>query len=88
MKAEIVAQIKNQIEYLKSNRDWLVIDADTHASSYEDLAKKFKDKMMRTPNYYQGRPINGKDLMREMDVTKVDMALVWQNPATTVYSDD
>ena len=65
-------------DYLEQNQDRLVIDADAHAT---DL------KAPREPAYYHGRPISAEDLVCEMDMAHVDMALIWQNPLATVYTD-
>ncbi len=67
--------------YLRENGDRLTIDADTHGT---DVALY----PARSEGYYHGRPLALPELEAEMDAAGVDMALVWQNPAATVYPGD
>ncbi|NJK98053.1 MAG: amidohydrolase family protein [Bacteroidales bacterium] len=47
-----------------------------------------KKQLASQPDYYHGRPVSAEDLMDEMNMAGVDMALIWQNPAATVYKND
>lgn len=85
MKEEIKNSINQKIHFLKQNKDKLVIDADTHISDIENLDKVLKKQYLSTPNYYHGKPISAEDLLCEMKMAAVDMCLIWQNPAATVY---
>ena len=42
--------------------------------------------MRQLPIITMAVPISAEDAILEMDMAGVDMALAWQNPATTVYS--
>lgn len=88
MKENIVAIINKRLTYLEQNKDSLIVDADTHPSALGHLSKKALDLYNSTPNYYQGRPITAEGLLTEMEQAGVNMALSWQNPAVTVYSND
>lgn len=81
-------RIKQQMAYLERHKDHLVIDADTHPTDTARLPRALRQPYEATPNYYHGRPISREDLLREMAMAQVDMALIWQNPAATQYTDD
>src|SRR5438105_4071427 len=72
-------------ERLEINAGRLVIDADIHITDVDSLRGTQRRRYENTPDYYHGRPISAEDAIREMDMAEVDMALAWQNPATTVY---
>ena len=82
-----LARIRARLDWLRENRDSLVIDAHVHPSDREvlpaDHAARIED-----PNYYHGRPLLGENLIAKMDQAGVDMALCWQNPAVLAYGDD
>ena len=82
------AQIKERISFLEKNINCLVIDADTHLTDMEHLHEAIAQQVNSSPDYYQGRPIGQSQLMAEMKQAGVDMCLIWQNPASTVYSRD
>lgn len=88
MKSSAKKRIENQLTYLKENRGKLVIDADTHLTDIDNLDSTLKEKMLASPDYYQGRPIDAGDLIKEMKLADVDMCLIWQNPAATIYGED
>ena len=88
MENSILERIKTQLDYLKSNRNNLVIDADTHITDVENLPAVLQEKYRSAKNYYHGRPISAGDLIAEMKMAGVDMSLVWQNPSSTVYEKD
>lgn len=83
-KNRIIAQ-KN---YLEKNRNKLVIDADTHATDTLNMHPELRKQLRAEENYYHGRPVSAEDLITEMDMAGVDMALIWQNPAATLYGFD
>ena len=85
MKKEIIDKNKRLVGFLKKNKQHLVIDADTHISNLSALSNSLSQKLGSTPNYYQGRPISAEDLLAEMEMSDVNMSLVWQNPAATTY---
>lgn len=66
----------------------LTIDADAHATDISCLDPSIRAEYETSEHYYHGRPVSSEELIDEMDVADVDVALIWQNPSTTVYSDD
>lgn len=88
MNTKIVKQIEKRVEYLSSNKDNLVIDADTHITDTNNLSGEILEKFNSNENYYQGRPVSAEDLIAEMNMAKVDMSVCWQNPASTIYKSD
>jgi predicted TIM-barrel fold metal-dependent hydrolase len=78
-------RLEKQVEYLSSNRGTLVIDADTHATDTANMHPEFRKALDTTPDYYHGRPVSAEELIAEMDMAGVDMGLIWQNPAATLY---
>jgi predicted TIM-barrel fold metal-dependent hydrolase len=88
MKAIAKQRIEQQLQFFKNNADNLIVDADTHLTNIEKTEPIILEKLHATPNYYQGRPIDANDLLREMNMSGVNMSLVWQNPAATVYVED
>jgi predicted TIM-barrel fold metal-dependent hydrolase len=85
MENHILERIGNQLEFLKNNKNNLVIDADTHITDLGCLPDALLEKYRKSPNYYHGKPISAQDLLSEMSMAGVDMSLVWQNPAATPY---
>jgi predicted TIM-barrel fold metal-dependent hydrolase len=71
--------------HLETHAGQLVVDADTHITDVDSLHALPRHRYETTPDYYHGRPISAEDAILEMDMAGVDMALAWQNPATTVY---
>lgn len=90
MKPGIKAQqrILRQLAFLEENRDKMVIDADTHATDTSSLYYELMRRYSSEANYYHGRPVSAEDLLAEMKMAEVDMALIWQNPAATPYWED
>jgi predicted TIM-barrel fold metal-dependent hydrolase len=88
MIAEAKTRIEQQLDFLKHNKNTLVIDADTHISNIENMPEPLLRKYLKTDNYYHGKPISAEDLIAEMRMASVDMSLVWQNPAVTVFGND
>jgi len=80
--------MKDRCAYLEANCSNLIIDADTHLTDLNSLTGKIKAAFEATPNYYHGRPIGHEEILREMKMADIDMALSWQNPAATPYSGD
>jgi predicted TIM-barrel fold metal-dependent hydrolase len=85
MNGRIVRHIEKLLSFLSERKDNLVIDADAHITDLTLLSEQHHQKYVTTPNYYHGRPISAEDLLAEMKMADVDMSLIWQNPATTVY---
>jgi hypothetical protein len=88
MNEETKTQIIKRVSFLKRNKNNLVIDADTHLTDMDHLHEAIALKVISTPDYYHGRPIGHHELLAEMKQAGVDMCLVWQNPAATVYGQD
>jgi predicted TIM-barrel fold metal-dependent hydrolase len=63
----------------------LVCDADTHISDMSSLPEALVKRMSQNPDYFHGKPIGSAELLAEMDVAGVDVSLIWQNPAATMY---
>ncbi len=80
--------IARRLRHLQSVRDRVVIDADTHPSSPALYSDALRRRLADDPNYFHGRPISCEELLRDMDHAGVNMALCWQNPAVTDYTDD
>lgn len=81
-------RIKRQLEFLKKNKNNLVIDADTHITDLDRLSQPLLKMYSQSENYYHGKPISAQDLLLEMEMAGIDMSLVWQNPAATQYQKD
>jgi len=88
MNEKLISEMLNRISYLEKNKNHLVIDADTHLTDMDHLYEAIAQQLISTPNYYHGRPIGHRELLAEMKQAGVDMCLVWQNPAATIYSQD
>lgn len=85
MNQSTLNRITRQLDYLKTNRERLVADADTHITDFAGMTTPMLKKYQSTDNLYQGRPISAEDLLVEMNMAGVDVCLCWQNPATTPY---
>jgi predicted TIM-barrel fold metal-dependent hydrolase len=81
-------RLTDQMDYLVNHSNRLIIDADTHATDTAGLEDVFREAIQGSPDYYHGRPVSAEELIKEMDMAGVDMALIWQNPATTLYGTD
>ena len=77
-----------QMAFLQENRYNLVIDGDTHATDTKFMHPELIKQLHSEPNYYHGRPVSAEELIEEMNMAFVDMALIWQNPAATCYGND
>jgi len=77
--------ILNQRDYLKFRKDELVIDTDTHITHPLLIGAQVKSKLKTFTGYFQGMPVSAEQLINEMDINGVDMALTWQNPACIDY---
>lgn len=88
MNDHTLKRIQFQLDYLKDHRDSLVIDTDTHPTDLNILSGAILERYQATSNYYHGRPISTEELILEMDLAGVDMALSWQNPAAITYTTD
>ncbi len=65
-----------------------VIDADTHIADIRRAPEDTRGRYTRCFEYFHGRPNSAEDLIAEMDLSGVHMALSWQDPASTVYEGD
>jgi len=88
MTPNAIASLRRLVAFLERNQGRLVIDADTHATDLASLRGAELERYESDPGYYHGRPVSAEDLLREMDLASVDMALIWQNPACTCYTGD
>jgi predicted TIM-barrel fold metal-dependent hydrolase len=80
--------IEKLIRFLEEHRDRLIIDADTHATDLRQLDDALRWRCEASPDYFQGRPTSAEDLLAEMRMAHIDMALIWQNPSATRYFDE
>jgi predicted TIM-barrel fold metal-dependent hydrolase len=87
MDSKAAETLRRLAEYLDENAAKLVIDADTHVTDVAGLTGRAREQYEAANGYYHGRPVSAGDLIREMDGAEIDMALIWQNPATTAYTD-
>jgi predicted TIM-barrel fold metal-dependent hydrolase len=74
-----IDRIQRLLRFLDSNERTLVVDADVHATDTQRLPRRPVD------SYYHGRPVSAEDVIAEMDLAGVQMANIWQNPASTHY---
>ncbi|WP_157638216.1 amidohydrolase family protein [Flexithrix dorotheae] len=88
MKKDVIDRIKQQLEFITTHKNQLVIDTDCHPTDLSLLKGEILEKYQSTPNYYHGRLISTEELLSEMKMAEVDMALCWQNPAAIAYTDD
>lgn len=88
MSPEAACGLEQLAAYLEQHQSTLTIDADTHATDTAALTGALRERYERTTGYYHGRPVSAEDLLAEMEMAGVDMALIWQNPAATPYTDD
>ncbi|MFN3685404.1 amidohydrolase family protein [Salinarimonas sp.] len=80
--------VERRLAHLAAVQQSVTIDADTHPSDPDAYSPELAERLARDPNYWQGRPIGGEELLRDLDQAGIDMALAWQNPAVTVYGAD
>jgi len=88
MTPEALGSLRRLASFLEENQGRLVIDADTHATDLASLTGPARQRYESEPGYYHGRPVSAEDLLREMEMAKVDVALIWQNPAATADTND
>ncbi len=74
--------------FLEARRGRIVIDADVHLSDEVALPAGIRQGLAASPHYFHGKPLSIEQLLAEMDLSEVDMALAWQNPAATHYPGD
>lgn len=82
-----VGEWRRWSERFLSRTGW-VIDADCHVTDLRKLSGAIATRYESTADYYHGRPMSAEELVAEMDMAGVDLALIWQNPAATVYTKD
>lgn len=83
MTDELAAQIASRLAFLDEEKDRLILDADTHISNPQSYSDETKARLSTSENYYHGRPISAEELLQEMALAEIDMALAWQNPSVT-----
>jgi len=88
MHPEAAAGLAALAERLETGGAYLAIDADTHISDLAALPESERRRHDADGGYYHGRAISAEELIAEMDLAGVDMALVWQNPSATAYGAD
>ncbi len=82
------AHVRQRLDHLQALRDRIVMDGDTHPTSPALVPPAMRARMEAEPGYFHTRPITGEELLAELDMSGVDMALSWQNPAATPYGDN
>ena len=82
---EIKIEIARRLSFLESHRNHLCVDGDVHLTDISNLDDSIKKHLEQNQDYYHGKPLGIDSLFFEMMQSKVDMCLIWQNPATTVY---
>jgi predicted TIM-barrel fold metal-dependent hydrolase len=88
MTPKAAVSVRQLASFLEQNQGRLVIDADTHATDAGSLTGAVRERYCAESGYYHGRPATAEELLREMELASVDMAVIWQNPAATQYTDD
>lgn len=58
-------------------------DGDAHVTDPAQWPPALAERLARESDYFHGRPLSAEELLAEMDVAGVAMALIWQNPAAT-----
>ncbi len=58
-------------------------DGDAHVTDPAQWPPALAQRLADEPDYFHGRPLSAEELLAEMDVADVAMALIWQNPAAT-----
>jgi hypothetical protein len=79
MAPDATDSLQRLLSYLQANHDSLTIDADIHASDVAALTGGLLERFKTSVNYFHGRPLSSEDLVREMDLSMIDMALAWQS---------
>jgi predicted TIM-barrel fold metal-dependent hydrolase len=88
MKSTLKKSISERIAFLEKHKDSFIIDADTHLTNMVNLPIEIGKLVKNSPDYYHGRPIGHNELLCEMIQAGIDMCLIWQNPAATLYTSD
>jgi predicted TIM-barrel fold metal-dependent hydrolase len=85
---EPIALARLLASHLEENQRTLAIDADVHATDIAALEGARRERYLKANGYYHGRPISAEDILAELGMAEVDMALIWQNPSSTPYTSD
>jgi predicted TIM-barrel fold metal-dependent hydrolase len=88
MDSTTAEHVRRLAEHLDKHVATIVIDADAHATDTAGLTGRLLERYQSEEGYYHGRPVSVEDIIGEMGGAGIDMALIWQNPATTARSDD
>lgn len=65
-----------------------VIDTDTHITDLALARPDIRQKYEENNFYFHCRPMTAEDLIAELDLSDVDMALCWQDPGSSPYGPD
>jgi predicted TIM-barrel fold metal-dependent hydrolase len=82
------AEVEARLAWLRDAAGAVTIDGDAHISDLDVLPPEAAAMLRGNENYYHGRPISAEQLIAELDMSGVDAALVWQNPAATTRGAD
>lgn len=74
-----------KLDFLEEKKDSIYIDGDCHLSNPDLVQDSLKKIMENEADYFQGRAFFTEDLINSMDISGIDMCLIWQNPAATAY---
>lgn len=85
MKTKAIERLRGAIHRLETIQNHATIDMDVHVTDVSAISGELRQRYESTPNYYHGRPIAAEEVLAEMGLADVDMALIWQNPAATAY---
>ncbi len=88
MSPDAVRSLRRLITFLDENQHRLVIDADIHATDTASLRGAIRERHDSEIGYFHGRLLPAEEILQQMNLASVDMALIWQNPAGTTYADD
>lgn len=84
------AAIESALRVFRALRSFAapVVDADTHITDLALARPDIRQKYEKNDGYFHCRPNTAEDLMAELDLSMVDMALCWQDPGSTPYCSD
>jgi predicted TIM-barrel fold metal-dependent hydrolase len=88
MSPQAIQHAQRLTRFLEAHKERLVIDADVHVTDLGSLAGPARERYAGSPDYYHGRPVSAEEILAEMRLAEVDMAVIWQNPAATAYAGD
>jgi predicted TIM-barrel fold metal-dependent hydrolase len=80
--------LTDRLAWLETDGATLTLDGDCHLSDPASLPPAMRARIAIEPNYFHGRPMAAEELLAELELSEVDAALCWQNPAATAYPGD